>query len=218
MYFSASHNPTTHCVGVATANNIRGPYTPEKSALACPVNEGGAIDASGVVDDDGTRYVVYKIDGNSLNVNGSVHPTPIRLQKMQSDAITPDGGPITLIDRDDGDGPVVEAPSISKQGDTYFLSFSSNKYDTTAYDTSYATASNINGPYTKASSPDAPLVKSGLRSVGFASGIGGPGGSDFTEDGTKILFHAFQNGKNLDDGRSVWAATLKYDGEKITIA
>lgn len=69
MYYSAEYadNTTFHCVGAATADSIEGPYTPVDDVLACPIAEGGAIDPSGYYDEaTGTRWVVYKVDGNSL--------------------------------------------------------------------------------------------------------------------------------------------------------
>lgn len=59
MYFSASTSQDTskHCVGAATSSSITGPYTPEQNPLACPLDQGGAIDADGYKDGD-TSYVV----------------------------------------------------------------------------------------------------------------------------------------------------------------
>ncbi|EPS32625.1 putative alpha-L-arabinofuranosidase [Penicillium oxalicum 114-2] len=207
MYISASVSEGSHrhCIGAAIADKVTGPYTVEKSPLACPVDKGGAIDADGFKDGN-THYVVYKIDGNSLNKDNKLNPTPIMLQKLKSDAVTPDGDPIKLIDRDEIDGPLVEAPSLAKVGGTYYLTFSSNWYNTPKYDISYAVASKITGPWQKVHGPDAPLLVSGDSSnVGPLSG---PGGADFNEDGSKIVFHAFKNGKSIDDGRAMYVADL----------
>lgn len=70
MYYSAitTADPTgaTHCVGVATSSTVQGPYTGQADSLICPLSTGGAIDAAGYVDSDGSRYIVYKVDGNSI--------------------------------------------------------------------------------------------------------------------------------------------------------
>lgn len=179
MYFSgrSSEDNSKHCVGTATSSSITGPYTTNEDPLSCPLSQGGAIDASGFTDPDGTRYVVYKIDGNSLNGDGTQHPTPIMLQRLSSDAVTPDGEAIQILDHDEIDGGLVEAPSLVLVDGMYYLTFSSNVYSTLKYDTSYATASAISGPYTKVQAPDAPLLVSGDPS---SSGpLGGPGGADF---------------------------------------
>jgi beta-xylosidase len=216
MYFSAasSQDASKHCVGAATSSSITGPYTPEQNPLACPLDQGGAIDADGF-EDGGTYYVVYKVDGNSLNGDGTTHPTPIMLQGLNSDAITPNGGAIQLLDRDDNDGPLIEAASIAKVGGTYYLSFSSNMYDTTKYDVSYATAGAIAGPYTKAQAPDAPLLVTGASSnVGTLSG---PGGADFNSDGSKIVFHAFENGKDISNGRAMYVADIGASNNVLSV-
>lgn len=213
MYFSAStsENTSVHCVGTATSSSIEGPYTPRDSPLACPADKGGAIDPDGY-DDDGTLYVTYKVDGNSLNSGGSLHPTPIMLQKLESDGVTPDGDAVQLLDRDDADGPLIEAPSLAKSDGTYYLTFSSNLYNTKNYDVSYATAESIEGPYTKSSEP---LLVSGDPSD--VEPLAGPGGSDFLKDGSKIVFHSFENGQNINDGRTMFTADVRLSEETISI-
>jgi len=212
MYFSAASadDDSKHCVGAATSSSITGPYTPEENALACPLDKGGAIDADGFKDGD-TYYVVYKIDGNSIQSDS----TPLMLQGLNSDAVTANGDPTQLLDRDDTDGPLIEAPSLANVDGTYYLSFSSNVYSTKDYDVSYATASSLTGPYTKARDPDAPLLVSGDPSN--VGDLGGPGGSDFNADGSKIVFHAFENGENLDKGRAMWVADITCANDVITI-
>ncbi|KAL4807461.1 glycosyl hydrolase [Aspergillus unguis] len=216
MYFSglSSQDNSKHCLGTAVSSSITGPYSVSDNSFACPLDQGGAIDASGFTDGDGTRYVVYKIDGNSLNGDGTQHPTPILLQKVASDGITPDGDAVQILDRDAADGDLVEAPSLVLVDGTYYLTFSSNAYNTLSYDTSYATASSVAGPYTKAQAPDAPLLVSGDAS---SSGpLGGPGGADFL-DGGRIAFHAFNDGQSIDSGRGMWVANVQIGGGVITL-
>lgn len=216
MYYSAlsSTDNAKHCIGAATSPSIEGPYTPENAVLASHLAEGGAIDASGFRDDDGTHYVVYKVDGNSLNGDGTTHATPFLLQKLGADAVTPDGDPVQILDRDEADGPLVEAPSLVKVDGTYYLSFSSNAYDTLAYDVSYATGSSVSGPYMKVQALGAPLLVSGDESS--AGPLGGPGGADFLNGG-RIAFHAFLDGQSLDSGRGVWVARISVADGKITV-
>ncbi|KAL4865158.1 hypothetical protein BDV12DRAFT_200442 [Aspergillus spectabilis] len=217
MYYSglSSEDNSKHCVGAATSPSIEGPYIPKEQPFACHLAEGGAIDAAGFSEDDGTRYVLYKIDGNSLNGDGTTHPTPIVLQKVASDAITPDGDPVQILDRDEADGPLIEAPSLIKIDGTYYLSFSSNMYNTLKYDVSYATASSLTGPYTKAEAPDAPLVVSWDGSN--VGPLAGPGHADLFDDGTKMAFHAFRDGQSIDSGRAVWVVDISVGGGRITL-
>lgn len=103
LYFAGEYPGAggKHCIGVATSNTVLGPYTPQNQTFACPLDQGGAIDASGFVDPaTGTRYVVYKVDGNSVGHGGDCNngvaplvPTPIMLQEVQADGFTPVGAP-----------------------------------------------------------------------------------------------------------------------------
>jgi len=214
LYYSASNSATPghHCIGTATSKSVTGPFTPNAAQLACPTDQGGAIDASGFHDTDGTRYVVYKIDGNSLghggtcgNTNDPVVDTPIMVQTVGSDAVTPQGGPSTLLHLDPADGPDIEAPSLTRSADgTYFLFFSSNCYSTPQYDVSYATSSSPTGGFAKSG---APLYQTGN------DGLTGPGGADADADATHVLFHGL-----LADGqrRGLYAATVGISGTTVT--
>lgn len=94
--------------------------------------------------------------------------------------------PYSVLDRSDIDGPLVEAPSLVKVNGVYVLFFSSNCYSGSLYDTSYATATNIKGPYTKAQAPYAPLLQTGTPYPQLYS----PGGLDVGPDGVNVVFHA----------------------------
>ena len=152
---------------------------------------------SGFRDTNGDFYVVYKIDGNSIgdgsgscgNSQNNPVSTPIMLQKMQSDRVTPDGNPVQILDRDNIDGPLIEAPSLNYKDGLYYLFFSSNCYNSCKYDTSYATAKTINQtPYDKAHAPDAPLLQKG------SYGLIDPGGARQDGFGTLLMFHADADG------------------------
>lgn len=138
------------------------------------------------------------------------------LQALEADGVTPTGSLIQLIDRSDADGPLIESPSLASVGGTYYLTFSSNYYNTMYYDISYATASSITGPWTKAQAPNAPLLVSGDASTG--GNLGAPGGADFNSDGSAIVFHAFLNGTDIHQGRAMYTAELNAGGGVITVA
>ncbi|KIJ40220.1 glycoside hydrolase family 43 protein [Sphaerobolus stellatus SS14] len=204
MYYAANNvNPNTQCIGTATSTTPTGPYTPQGTSLACPASEGGAIDPAGFIDDDGTHWVVYKVDGNSLggggpcgNQDGSFS-TPIRLQRLAGDAITSVGDPVTILDRSPADGPLIEAPSLIKRDGLYVISFSSNCFNTPLYDIGYATATSITGPYTKAAQP---LLLTGQY------GLTAPGGADLAPGGNFMVFHA-----NIAAGRGMYTAQLSWN-------
>lgn len=56
----------TQCIGVATSDRPQGPYAPYgDKPLICQVSEGGSIDPASFVEEDGSRYLLWKHDGNS---------------------------------------------------------------------------------------------------------------------------------------------------------
>jgi beta-xylosidase len=210
MYYTARKNvaPNVHCVGTATSDTVLGPYHPTDQVFACHDSEGGAIDAFGYVDPATQhRYVVYKVDGNNFgnggNCNNGVQPlksTPILLQRVSSDGITKEGPAIEILDREELDGPLVEAPSLAMMGGKYFLFFSSNCYVTDMYDVAFAVADRIEGPYTKRG----PLVLSRTFDMH------GPGGAEVTVTGENrgyLAFHAGTVGQRI-----MYEGNLEYLG------
>ncbi|EMD00306.1 glycoside hydrolase family 43 protein, partial [Baudoinia panamericana UAMH 10762] len=172
LYYSANMNngtpagwnhPIPHCIGAAVSRgqDPAGPYDPLDDPLACPILQGGAIDAAGFQNTNGTLYVVYKVDGNNIGNGGlcgntvnPIVPTPLMLQKMRSDGVTTDGNPVQILDRIAADGPLVEAPALVRSSEgIYFLFYSSGCTRSPSYDVKYATATHVNGPYVRASSP-----------------------------------------------------------------
>jgi beta-xylosidase len=221
MYYSAplTSNPGCHCIGTATTTVPDLGSFNESAAepFICPIDEGGAIDASGFQDPyTGKRYVLYKIDGNSIGNGGEcrntvppIVPTPIMLQQVDIDGVTKVGDLVTILSRDDSDGPYIEAPSLycSDEG-VYFLFYSSNCFTSNKYDVRYATATKIEGPYTKAAEP---LIKTGDR-----PNIHGPGGAHISSDGHILVFHANMNpGVPLD--RRLYTAFPTFSGTTVTI-
>lgn len=218
MYFTAlyTNSNNMHCLGIATSSSVQGPYNASDTPFACPLDQGGAIDPGGFADADGSLYVVYKIDANSLGGGGTcgngdeARGTPIMLQALEADGITPRGDPVQILDRDANDGPLIEAPKLVLHEGTYVLFFSSNCFNGPDYDTSYATASAIKGPYTKAASP---LLVSG----GNNGALHSPGGASVNPDGTKMLFHSDATAGDASV-RQMWAAGIKIDGTVVSIS
>ncbi|GAB7352988.1 hypothetical protein MBLNU459_g3553t1 [Dothideomycetes sp. NU459] len=221
MYFSATTNTAgdgaLHCVGTATSASITGPYTPDEAPFVCPTAQGGAIDASGFREADGTRYVAYKIDGNALGhggvCNNGVAPiasTPLMLQRVAAaDGTTKLGDAVQLLTNDEaaGDGPDVEAPVLLHAADgTHVLFYSSGCYSTTGYTVSYATSTaGIAGPYARAA---APLFETG------SDGLAGPGGADVALTGEYMVFHALADGAG--PRRFMYAAEITVSGTTVS--
>lgn len=167
-----------------------GPYQPQDRPLACPRNQGGAIDPSPFRDVDGTLYVTYKADANSVGHGGDCNngkkpivTVPIMLQQLKSDGVTTVGDPVEILTSDKSDGPLIEAPDIirTEQG-MYFLFFSSHCYTSSAYDIKFAWSQSLKGPYQRAPQSLLKTRDYGLRS---------PGGATVSRDGKKMVFHAY---------------------------
>ena len=213
LYYTATDAASTahHCVGTATSNTILGPYKATSTPIACNITAGGTIDPSGFTDIDGTHYVVYKIDGNSIGHGGScgnsvapIIPTPLMLQQLASDGVTPVGSPIELLDRGNADGPLIEAPNLILVNGVYFLFFSSNCYSTTLYDVSYATATSVRGPFAKSSAP--------LMVTNNPYEVTASGGATATTNGKNMAFHA-----NCAAGRCMFETAITISGTTVTV-
>ena len=196
MYYAAPslQDDTKHCIGAATSTSMLGPFQPADEPLACPLEAGGAIDPAAFVDpNDDNLYVVYKVDGNSINTGGgpcngggdptAFHSTPIMVQQVDSsNGMTPLGKPFQILDRNEADGPLIEAPSLfyNNESQLYFLTFSSNCYSTSYYDISFAYSSTLESTFVKSKQP---LMTS------ESGPVLSPGGADMTADGRFALFH-----------------------------
>ncbi|KAK4040948.1 Arabinanase/levansucrase/invertase [Parachaetomium inaequale] len=224
LYYSAlSAHSRFHCVGAATSPNITGPFTPLSKPLICPIAEGGAIDAAGYVDEaDGSRWIVYKVDGSALGPGGPCgngeppgEPTPLRLQRVDvGDGVTLVGEAVTILDRDpEVDGPLVEAPSLVRlrDGDAvralgggFVLFYSSHCFNSAEYDVKYAVAEGIDGPYERRGQLLGREAGSfGLERPGGATGVPGGGG---------LVLHA-----ECEAGRCMYEADYVVEDGEIRI-
>lgn len=180
---------------------------------------GGAIDPSGFRDHDGNLFLTYKIDGNSLGGGGTCgngdfsHRTPIILQQVaKRDGVTSMGRAHEILDRGHSDGPLIEAPSLTRTEEgVYILFFSSNCYNGPYYDTSYATsATGVHGPYHKSKKP--------LLTTGADGGrLQSPGGATVGSDGKKLVFHSDKKAGD-PSVRQMWTGYLKVQDETSSIA
>ncbi|KAL2130888.1 hypothetical protein VTI74DRAFT_5818 [Chaetomium olivicolor] len=226
------NNSAFHCIGAATADSVLGPYTPLPEPLACPLDRGGAIDPAGFLDPaTGRRWVVYKVDGNSMGSGGEcgngVEPgraTPILLQEVDDqDGVTLVGEPLEILDREAAvDGPLVEAPELffarpESQPDgrgRYVLFYSNHCWDDPGYSVNYAVGEvggGVAGPYRRSGSN--PLV-----GTGDAFNITAPGGAAVVASqpgnggggGGWMVFHG-----DCAQGRCLYGAEMVVLGETV---
>jgi hypothetical protein len=177
LTYTAWHKASgRQCVGVAKANSALGPFTPVgDQPLFCPLDLGGAIDANTFVANDGTRYLVWKNDGNAIG-----KPSTLWLTRTANNGTTAVGGNSALISSNG----VIEAPDLVQRGSKFVLFFSGGGYNDCNYLTSYATATTLTGPWTVAQRPL-------MTTASFDNHVCGPGGADFVGD--RVFLHGWVN-------------------------
>ena len=168
LYFTAADRASgRQCIGAATATSAAGPFVAAPAPLICPVDEGGAIDASSYLDADGSRWLLWKNDGNCCALD-----TWLQLSPLSSDGLTVTGDPTKLImQTQDWEGDVVEAPVLIRSDGQYVLFYSANNYGDESYAMGYATAPTLLGPYTSSADPLFSTDSANNRYLG-------PGGQD----------------------------------------
>ncbi|MFB4317461.1 family 43 glycosylhydrolase [Actinomadura sp. 21ATH] len=207
LYFSARRKDRdVQCIGVATARSAAGPFVPaEGEPLVCPLDLGGAIDPASYIEDDGTRYLLYKTDARE---KAAVH-----LVRLTPDGLRPAGAPKRILGRDGNEPVLVEAPDLVRRGGKYVLFYSAGWYFKSNYQTRYATASSIMGPYRKAA---APLLSTGA----YGGRVQGPGSADVLaeESGDRLVFHGireYRGGSRVN--RAMYVAALGWDGARPVV-
>lgn len=207
-YTTRSPDPEVQCLSVASSDTLRGPYTDvSRAPLVCETDEGGSIDASPFIDDDGTAWLYWKNDGNAINVD-----TWMKVQKLAQDGLSVTGELTKLFRQDQAwEGPLVEGPAVVKVDDTYHLFYSGNGFWTDQYGVGHATASSPTGPFTKTPEPI-------LKSNDVAAG---PGHNQLFKVGDQwwTVYHAWAPGSVGDNavGRQMWLGRVTFEGTKASI-
>jgi beta-xylosidase len=219
LYYT-SHDPDlkrpdgngSQCITLAVAAQPQGPFVDRSTApLVCQADKGGSIDATAFRDADGTRYLIWKNDGNCCNL-----PTRFTIQPLTDDGLKLTGKPTDMGVVNDAawEGSVIEAPTLLRHGSRYYLFYSANAYDSGSYAIGYATATRVRGPYHD--SPDNPLVKTG----GHAAG---PGHQSIVADKDGDLwmaYHAWSDdavGYGNGGMRELWIDPLTWNGDKPVV-
>lgn len=167
MYYTARDKARDiQCVGVSTSDKPEGKFIDTRDEpLVCQDTEGGTIDANPFQDGD-KLYLYYKNDGNCC-----AKPTYIYAQEMSADGLSLVGEPTRLIVNDQAwEGGVVEAPTMWKHDDKYYMFYSANDYGGAAYSVGYATCDTPMGPCQDA--PENPILKSAFDRIPAVVGPG----------------------------------------------
>ena len=206
-YFTSWNDASVLSIGLATAASPLGPFTPAKAPLL--ENALGVIDATQFTDDDGSKWLISKIDGNSQG-----KPTPILIRKLAANGTSFAAGSsakqILVNDPATWEGGVVEAPWVVKRDGKYFLIYSGNVYDA-RYRTGVARATSLTGPWEKKGAPilanNASWVGPGHGSVVAVPTSDGKSTQDY------FVYHAYKNdgaGNAAPGGRLVLVDRIKW--------
>lgn len=210
MYYTAhSLELDKQCIGVATSDKPLGPYVDSRTApLVCQVDEGGSIDANPFRNADGKLYLLWKNDGNCCGL-----PTYIYSQRLSADGTKLTGKPVRLVQNDAAwEGPLVEAPTLWRRDNRYYLFFSANAYYDETYAVGYAACKGPLGPCKDA--PENPILSTEGEAVGpgHQAMIELPGGK------TYFIYHAWPHdavGSTLP-GRVPWVDEVVWrDGRPV---
>ncbi len=208
MYFAARlAKQGFQCIGVATSDGPDKIFRPASDEpFICDTGEGGDIDPSSFVDEDGTRYVLWKNDGNCCGSS-----TWLYIQKVSDDGLKREGEPTQLIRQDQTwEGVVIEAPTLWKHNGKYYLFYSANDYKTLKYAVGVAQADTILGPYQKAADP---FLATSLQKPPIL----GPGGQDIVlgpKGDPWMVFHTWDPTVTF---RNLNVSPLTWDGDKPVI-
>ena len=228
MYYTARSDlatpgtDTAQCIGRAVSDSPDGLFRDElEEPLVCQPDLGGSIDAHPFVDGDGTRYLLWKNDGNCCGVTVDLWIAP-----MTPDGLSLAGEPTTLgITNDEPwEGLLIEAPTLWLHEGTYYLFFSANAYYADTYAVGYATATSVLGPYSDAA--ENPILHADISDLSDDPTLqaAGPGHQSIVADADGDLwlaYHAWDRdavGYDRGGARTMWIDELVFeDGRAVVL-
>jgi beta-xylosidase len=168
------------CISAAVSVDPGGPFVDRSTGpMVCPPE--GAIDPSPFTDVTGQTYLLWKHDGPAPSIASQpLNPTGLAVVGAPSILITPD---------QPWEEQIVEAPSMVRDANRFYLFYSAARWNTASYAIGYAVCTTPQGPCTK------PLTQPWLASNVTAQG---PGGQEFFTDTSGRLWmvlHAWVSGK-----------------------
>jgi xylan 1,4-beta-xylosidase len=189
-------------VAVATADKPSGPYVDHGPLVA---QADGSIDPVPVTDENGTRYLVWKEDGNSRGM-----PTPIWAQRL-NDAGTGLMDQAKELIRNDvpWEGGLVEGPFILRRDDWFYLFYSGNGCcgEGCNYALGVARSHALLGPWEK--NPANPILAGNKtwKCPGHGSIVADERGRYW------LLYHAYSTGGSIFTGREAMLDEVKFGAD-----
>jgi beta-xylosidase len=222
LYYTANHRKRDgQCIGVAVADNPRGPFRDTAAKpIVCQFELGGTIDANPFRDADGKLYLYFKSDGNRIRKG-----TAIWGQQMSADGLSVVGQAVQM-SKDDKpwEMRVVEAPTMVRSPTGYVMFYSAGYFGwnpedrLSPYAMGYASCRGPLGPCTDAK--ENPIVFSfSDRQLGCLSGPGHQSVFQF-RGRSFITFHAWaakNSCRKLEDERYLYVAPLSWKDGKPDI-
>jgi len=202
LYYTSVDRATgLQCVGAAVADSPLGPFVDDhEGPFVCQRDLGGTIDASPFVAEDGTPWLLYKNDGNCCDINARLW-----IQQLSEDGTGFVAGPVELLaTTEEWEGPLIEGPSMTQLGESHWLFYSANDWNSADYATGIARCDAPSGPCTKL---DDPWITNHGDAVG-------PGGAEVFADARGrrwIVYHAWTTdavGYEAGGARSLFAVPL----------
>jgi len=177
MFYSVDEH-----ICVATAIRPEGPFV-QKEKKPIVANEKG-IDTSFFIDEDGTPYL-YFVRFTGGNVIWVAEMTE-DLRSIKTETLTKCVSAESPWEKIQGT--ITEGPSVLKQGDTYYLIYSANHYESQDYAVGYATASSPKGPWKKYSGN--PILRRDKPAAGGLVGTGHGAPFRIADGSYKYIYHA----------------------------
>jgi hypothetical protein len=214
LYYTVTQTSTgRQCISVATAAAPTGPFTDTSSGpLVCQLDRGGSIDPYVFTDPQGSSYLLWKSDDNALGRRTSLWGRRLAGSGV---GFAPWSSPVRLLTQSAAwQAPAIEGPALVKSGNSYFLFYGANSWDSSSSAIGYATcwgplgpcvdrstsapwfATNANG--TAPLGPQGPTIftdRTGHLRMGFAGWKGAVG---YAQGGVRALWTAplsFVNGR-----------------------
>jgi beta-xylosidase len=198
LYVARDTISDRQCLSYAWSSSPVGPFSDTSgSPFLCQSKLGGTIDPHLFQDTNGEYYLFFKNDGNAIGfdmktlrrVDSKIWVSKISIKENSPPKLEAKIEWTGLVAKYAWQGDLVEAPSVIKNADSYFLFYSANNYDSANYGEGYAVSKSVMGPYEDQSI--SPLLRSN-------SGIAGPGGANvipISDNKYLIAYHAFTEPK-----------------------
>jgi hypothetical protein len=182
-----------------------------KTLLSCQLDYGGLINPIGFIDKDGSCYIIFKVDSNSIrhsrDCNNSITPlvpTLILLQKVEDDGFILIRDAVLILDCSNSSRPLVKAPNLILHSDIYFLFYSTHCFTDTEYNMHWVTLRLITDPY----------IKSGWKLFKTSNyALTSPSGGTVYKYSDKMLFHGFYK----PNKQCTYTANIAINSNEVTV-